>query len=94
MIRQRLDSPERAGDAEDGLKDAESSLTHPWQESEESSVALYSLGSPALLAAASERKSIDELFEDDGAKSRDVPQIALRQCTNQSSRCSLLDERL
>ena len=52
MIRQRLDSPEFAGDAEDGIERCRKLFDASVAESEESSVALYSLGSPELLAAA------------------------------------------
>ena len=54
MIRQRLDSPEVAGDAEDGIercrKRFDASLAHR----KESSVALYCLESPELLAATTD----------------------------------------
>jgi SAM-dependent methyltransferase len=52
MIRQRLDSPEIAGDAEDGIQRCRKLFDASVAQSEESSVALYSLGSPELLAAA------------------------------------------
>lgn len=52
MIRQRLDSPEAARDAEDGIERCRRLFDASVAESEESSVALYSLGSPELLAAA------------------------------------------
>ena len=52
MIRQRLDSPELADDAEDGIARCRKLFDASVAESEESSVALYSLGSPELLAAA------------------------------------------
>ena len=54
MIRQRLDSPEVAGDAEDGIERCRMLFDASVAESEESSVALYSLGSPELLAAATD----------------------------------------
>ena len=54
MIRQRLDSPEVAGDAEDGIERCRKLFDASVAESEESSVALYSLGSPELLAAATD----------------------------------------
>ena len=54
MIRQRLDSPELAGDAEDGIARCRTLFDASVAQSEESSVALYSLGSPELLAAATE----------------------------------------
>jgi SAM-dependent methyltransferase len=52
MIRQRLDSPEVARDAEDGIERCRKLFDASVAQSEESSVALYSLGSPELLAAA------------------------------------------
>jgi SAM-dependent methyltransferase len=52
MIRQRLDSPEVAGDAEEGIERCRQLFDASVAESEESSVALYSLGSAELLAAA------------------------------------------
>ena len=54
MIRQRLDSPEVAGDAEDGIERCRKLFDASVAQSEESSVALYSLGSPELLAAATD----------------------------------------
>ena len=54
MIRQRLDSPELAGDADDGIERCRRLFDASVAESEESSVALYSLGSPELLAAATD----------------------------------------
>lgn len=54
MIRQRLDSPEVAGDAEEGVERCRKLFDASVAESEESSVALYSLGNPELLAAATE----------------------------------------
>jgi SAM-dependent methyltransferase len=54
MIRQRLDSPEVAGDAEDGIERCRRLFDASVAQSEESSVALYSLGSPELLAAATD----------------------------------------
>ena len=54
MIRQRLDSPEVAGNAEEGIKRARKLFDASVAESEESSVALYSLGNPELLAAATD----------------------------------------
>ncbi len=54
MIRQRLDSPELARDAEDGIDRCRRLFDASVAESEESSVALYSLGSPELLAAATD----------------------------------------
>ncbi|MDP9150835.1 MAG: class I SAM-dependent methyltransferase [Myxococcota bacterium] len=54
MIRQRLDSPELAADAEDGIERCRKLFDASVAESEESSVALYSLGSPELLAAATD----------------------------------------
>ena len=52
MIRQGLDSPEVAGDPADGIERCKKLFDASVAESEESSVALYSLGSPELLAAA------------------------------------------
>ncbi|MDQ6629236.1 MAG: class I SAM-dependent methyltransferase [Pseudomonadota bacterium] len=54
MIRQRLDSPEVADDEADGLERCRKLFDASVAESEESSVALYSLGSPELLAAATD----------------------------------------
>ena len=54
MIRQRLDSPEVAGDAEEGIERCRKLFDASVAESEESSVALYSLGNPELLAAATD----------------------------------------
>ncbi len=54
MIRQRLDSPQVARDAEDGIERCRKLFDASVAESEESSVALYSLGSPELLAAATD----------------------------------------
>ena len=54
MIHQRLDSPEVAGDAEDGIERCRKLFDASVAQSEESSVALYSLGSPELLAAATD----------------------------------------
>jgi SAM-dependent methyltransferase len=54
MIRRRLDSAEVAGDAEDGIERCRKLFDASVAESEESSVALYSLGSPQLLAAATD----------------------------------------
>lgn len=54
MIRQRLDSPDVAGDAEEGIQRSRELFDASVAESEESSVALYSLGSPELLAAATD----------------------------------------
>ncbi|NUZ05794.1 class I SAM-dependent methyltransferase [Piscinibacter koreensis] len=54
MIRQRLDSPELARDAEEGIERARKLFDASVAQSEESSVALYSLGSPELLAAATD----------------------------------------
>jgi SAM-dependent methyltransferase len=52
MIRQRLDSPALARDAEEGIARCRTLFDASVAHSEESSVALYSLGNPALLAAA------------------------------------------
>ena len=54
MIRQRLDSPEVAPNAEEGIERSRKLFDASVAESEESSVALYSLGSPELLAAATD----------------------------------------
>ncbi len=54
MICQRLDSPELAEDAEDGIERCRKLFDASVAESEESSVALYSLGSAELLAAATD----------------------------------------
>jgi SAM-dependent methyltransferase len=54
MIRQRLDSPEVARDAEEGIERCRKLFDASVAESEESSVALYSLGNPELLAAATD----------------------------------------
>jgi SAM-dependent methyltransferase len=54
MIRQRLDSPELASDAEDGIARCRKLFDASVAQSEESSVALYSLGNPELLAAATD----------------------------------------
>jgi SAM-dependent methyltransferase len=54
MIRQRLDSPEVAGDVEEGIERCRKLFDASVAESEESSVALYSLGNPELLAAATD----------------------------------------
>ncbi|MDB5960603.1 MAG: hypothetical protein JWP59_1897 [Massilia sp.] len=54
MLRQRLDSPELAGDAEEGIERCRRLFDASVAQSEESSVALYSLGNPELLAAATD----------------------------------------
>ena len=54
MIQQRLDSPEPARNAEEGIERSRQLFDASVAESEESSVALYSLGSPELLAAATD----------------------------------------
>jgi SAM-dependent methyltransferase len=54
MIRQRLDSPDVARTPEDGIERSRKLFDASVAESEESSVALYSLGSPELLAAATD----------------------------------------
>ena len=54
MLGRRLDSPEIAPDAEDGLERCRQLFDASVADSEESSVALYSLGSPELLAAATD----------------------------------------
>ncbi|MBA3623730.1 MAG: class I SAM-dependent methyltransferase [Methylibium sp.] len=54
MIRQRLDSSEVARAEEDGIERCRQLFDASVAECEESSVALYSLGSPELLAAATD----------------------------------------
>jgi SAM-dependent methyltransferase len=54
MIRQGLDSPEVAASAQEGIDRSRKLFDASVAESEESSVALYSLGSPELLAAATD----------------------------------------
>ena len=54
MIGQRLDSPEPAANADEGIERARTLFDASVAQSEESSVALYSLGSPELLAAATD----------------------------------------
>ena len=54
MIRQRLDSPEIAPTAQEGIERSRKLFDASVAQSEESSVALYSLGSPELLAAATD----------------------------------------
>ncbi len=54
MIRRRLDSPEVAADADDGLERCRTLFDASVADSEESSVALYSLGNPEILAAATD----------------------------------------
>jgi cyclopropane fatty-acyl-phospholipid synthase-like methyltransferase len=54
MIRQRLDSPEPASDTEEGIERCRRLFDASVAQSEESSVALYSLGNPELLAAATD----------------------------------------
>lgn len=54
MIRRRLDSPEIATAAEDGIERCRKLFDASVAQSEESSVALYSLGSPELLATATD----------------------------------------
>lgn len=54
MIRRRLDSPDIAADAASGIERCRRLFDASVAESEESSVALYSLGSPELLAAATD----------------------------------------
>jgi cyclopropane fatty-acyl-phospholipid synthase-like methyltransferase len=54
LIQQRLDSPEVAPDVEGGIDRCRKLFDASVAESEESSVALYSLGSPELLAAATD----------------------------------------
>lgn len=54
MIRRRLDSPEVARSVEEGIERSRKLFDASVAESEESSVALYSLGNPELLAAATD----------------------------------------
>ena len=54
MIRRRLDSPEVARDEDEAIERSRRLFDASVAESEESSVALYSLGSPELLAAATD----------------------------------------
>lgn len=54
MIRQGLDSPELAGDEKDGIERSRKLFDASVAQSEESSVALYSLGSAELLAVATD----------------------------------------
>ena len=54
MLRQRLDSPEIAEVAADGIERCRKLFDASVAQSEESSVALYSLGNPELLAAATD----------------------------------------
>jgi SAM-dependent methyltransferase len=54
MIRQGLDSPEVAKDAEEGIERSRRLFDASVAQSEDSSVALYSLGNPELLAAATD----------------------------------------
>jgi SAM-dependent methyltransferase len=54
MIRQGLVSPEVAKDAEEGIERSRRLFDASVAQSEESSVALYSLGNPELLAAATD----------------------------------------
>ena len=54
MIRQGLDSPNVAGDADEGIERCRKLFDASVAVSEESSVALYSLGNPELLAAATD----------------------------------------
>ena len=54
MIRQRLDSPEVAANRVEGIERSRRLFDASVAQSEESSVALYSLGSPELLAAATD----------------------------------------
>lgn len=54
MLHQRLDSPEIAEVAAEGIERCRKLFDASVAQSEESSVALYSLGSPELLAAATE----------------------------------------
>jgi len=54
MIHQGLDSPAVAGDVQDGIDRCRKLFNASVAQSEESSVALYSLGNPELLAAATD----------------------------------------
>jgi SAM-dependent methyltransferase len=64
MIRQGLDSPEVAEDADVGIERSRRLFDASVAQSEESSVALYSLGNPELLAAAT--KEVIGVLEDWG----------------------------
>ena len=64
MIQQRLDSPEVARNADEGIERSRKLFDASVAESEESSVALYSLGSPELLAAATDE--VISMLEDWG----------------------------
>lgn len=69
MIRQRLDSPEvAAGGAEEGIERCRRLFDASVAENEEASVALYSLGSPELLAAATDE--VIDVLEDWGVLGR------------------------
>jgi SAM-dependent methyltransferase len=68
MIRQGLDSPEVAGNVEEGIERSRRLFDASVAQSEESSVALYSLGSPELLAAATDE--IIAVLEDWGVLGR------------------------
>lgn len=54
MLRQRLDSPDIATDANEGIERCRKLFDASVAQNEELSVALYSLGSPELLAAATD----------------------------------------
>jgi SAM-dependent methyltransferase len=69
MIRQRLDSPEVARNAAEGIERSRKLFDASVAQSEESSVALYSLGSPELLAAATDE--VIGVLEDWGVLGRD-----------------------
>lgn len=75
MIRQRLDSPEVARNEEEGIERSRRLFDASVAESEESSVALYSLGSPELLAAATDE--VIGVLEDWGVlgRNRDALEI-------------------
>ena len=64
MLRQRLDSPEIAVDADEGIERCRKLFDASVAQSEESSVALYSLGSRELLAAATDE--VISILEDWG----------------------------
>ena len=64
MLRQRLDSPEIAVDANEGIERCRKLFDASVAQSEESSVALYSLGSRELLAAATDE--VISILEDWG----------------------------
>ena len=75
MISKRLDSPQVAPNAEEGIERSRRLFDASVAESEESSVALYSFGSPELLAAATDE--VIRVLEDWGVlgRHRDATEI-------------------